>query len=411
MARTGPKGHPIKTSFTIFGLASREPQKGRKLQIGVAIRDVVDRLSAWVSPAVPEDIRPALQRAQFESVRSQVPMLLSVAALNTIIIMAVCAHDGLPLSHYGWMSLLVLYCVVRVAVWTYRVNRPLNAEDVPRLLRMNVIAALGMIACLGTATTATFLAETFNSELLIPMSLGFGATSIAHCLYTLRPAAIGTVVMGILPSSVAMIAVGGFDAKMLGIAMLSVGLLMVRFVAAQYDQLIARLTLEKQNHDLANSDPLTGLANRRAIMAALEEMELSGANFGVALIDLDGFKAVNDTLGHHAGDALLQVVGARLLAAVGKNDTVGRLGGDEFIILLCEAGTDTDLSLASTALLAGLCAPVEIEGARATFGASLGTALFPADGSSIDALLKSADAALYAAKRGRSEAPPRRRVA
>jgi diguanylate cyclase len=381
------------------------------LDFGTSIRQILHRVAAWVAPAVPPEIRPALQQAQFDSVRSQVPMLLSVAALNTIIIMAVCAHDRLPISHYAWLSLLVLYCVVRVAVWTRQTRKPIEPHQIPRLLRMNLIASLTMIACLGFATTVTFLAGTFNSELLIPMSLGFGATSIAHCLYTLRPAAIGTVVMGILPSSAAMLFVGGFDAQMLGLAMLSVGVLMVRFVAAQYDQLIARLQVEKQNCDLANTDALTGLANRRAIMTALEDMEQRGTGFGVALIDLDGFKAINDTMGHHAGDALLQEVGVRLLAAAGKNDCVGRLGGDEFVVLMRDAQSEAELSADSTALLAGLCQPVTIDGARARFGASLGTALFPADGTSIGTLLKSADAALYAAKRGRSETEPKRRVA
>ena len=73
-----------------------------------------------------------------------------------------------------------------------------------------------------------------------------------------------------------MIAVGNFEAKMLGVSMISVGALMLRFVVAQNDQLIARLHLEKQNHDLANTDALTGLANRRAIMRALAELEETG---------------------------------------------------------------------------------------------------------------------------------------
>ena len=209
-------------------------------------------------------------------------MLLSVAALNTIIIMAVCANDGLPVSHYGWMSILVLYCAVRIAFWIRQLHRPIEPHAIPRLLRMNMGASLIMIAGLGTATTATFLAGTFRSELLIPMSLGFGATSIAHCLYTLRPAAIGTVVMGLFPSSIAMIAVGNFEAKMLGVSMISVGALMLRFVVAQNDQLIARLHLEKQNHDLANTDALTGLANRRAIMRALAELEELADSAGLA---------------------------------------------------------------------------------------------------------------------------------
>ena len=90
-------------------------------------------------PPVPDDISvPALERAQFDSVRSQVPMLLSVAALNTIIIMAVCANDGLPVSHYGWMSILVLYCAVRIAFWIRQLHRPIEPHAIPRLLRMNM---------------------------------------------------------------------------------------------------------------------------------------------------------------------------------------------------------------------------------------------------------------------------------
>jgi diguanylate cyclase (GGDEF)-like protein len=353
-------------------------------------------------PAVSAEIKPALQQAQFASVRSQIPMLLSVAALNTIIIMAVCAHDGLPLSRYAWMSGLVLYCAIRVFFWMRRMNMPVEPQHIPGLLRMNVGAALFMITGLGVAATYTFVAGTFASHLLIPMSLGFGATSIAHCLYTLRPAAIGTVVMGLFPSSIAMLAVGSFDAKMLGIAMLSVGILMIRFVAAQYDQLVASLHLEKQNRDLANTDALTGLANRRAVMEILASPEI-GTDFGVALLDLDGFKSVNDNMGHNAGDTLLQHVGQRLSAALDTGDKVGRLGGDEFIIIFKNLSGPEDISARSTAILAALCQPINISGARVPVAASLGHALHLQDGDSVDALLLHADKALYAAKRaGRS---------
>jgi diguanylate cyclase len=398
----------INISFTIFRLACRKAEMGRVLGVGAIIGKVAGRMAAWISPAVPDDIRPALQQAQFESVRRQVPMLLSVAALNTIIIMAVCAHDGLPFQTYGWMSLLLIYCFGRLIIWSRILRKAVDPDRIPFILKMNVRASLIIVSLLGLDAAYTFVTGMFNAKLLIPVSLCFGAMAISHCLYTLRPAAIGAIIMGLFPSAVAMLIVGEFEAQMLGCSIISVGLLMIQFVAAQYDQLIARLGLEKQNHVIANTDALTGLANRRAIMAALDEMELSGMGFGVVLIDLDGFKAVNDTLGHHAGDMLLHEVGVRLSASVGKNDCVGRLGGDEFIIVLREANSATELSASSTALLAGLCRPVDIEGARANFGASLGTALFPADGTSIDALLKSADAALYAAKRNRSEQPARR---
>jgi diguanylate cyclase (GGDEF)-like protein len=363
--------------------------------IGRAVRAV----SAWLLPPVPAQIRPALQQAQFDSVRKQVPMLLAVAALNTLIIMAVCANDGLPAYSYMWMSALVGYCMLRMAMWVRRLQKPIDKRDLPRLLRLNVLASLVIIAFLAAVTTYTFAAGTFQSMLLVPMSLGFGTMSIAHCLYTLRPAAIGTTIMGLFPSSVAMLLIGPFEAQMLGVAMLSVGLLMVRFVAEQYDQLIIGLTLAHENQRLAFTDPLTGLANRRATMAALDAEMAANSNFAVALIDIDGFKQVNDAHGHHAGDQLLCEIAIRLEVAANEGDEVGRLGGDEFIAVFRNVSGTADCAARSNALLAALCRPVSFEGQRLIFGASLGFAVNGLHGQDIEKLLQSADRALYAAKR------------
>ncbi len=330
-------------------------------------------------------------------------MLLCVAALNILIIMAVCAHDGIPVRNYSWMSLLILHCVVRISVWWRRSKRPVPTADIPRLLRINIAVPLAMMAFLGFATTATFIAGTFQSMLLIPVSLGFGATSIAHCLYTLRPAAIGTLVIGIFPTSIAMIVFGSFDAAMLAVAMFSVAVLMIRFVSEQYDNLIASLFLEHQIRELANTDSLTGLANRRAIMseldAALTTFEAEAESFGVALLDLDGFKGINDQMGHHAGDIMLQKVAERLSAAASKGDTVGRLGGDEFIVLMRGLTQANEISARTTVMLATLCQPVDIMGNRLPIAASVGYAQHPEDGANVEAMLHAADTALYAAKR------------
>lgn len=333
-------------------------------------------------------------------------MLLSVAALNTIIIMAVCAHDNMPLSSYLWMSGLVVYCVIRIGLWVMRLRKPIPPDQISKLLRMNVIASLGMMVGLGIATTYTFVAGTFQSILLIPMSLGFGATSIAHCLYTLRPAAIGTVIIGLVPSSIAMILIGPFEAQMLGVAMISVGVLMVRFVAEQYDQLITSLTLADANRRLALTDPLTGLANRRSIMATLDDEVAAGGNFAVALIDLDGFKAVNDSRGHHAGDRLLCAIAERLCSGADHEDEVGRLGGDEFIVLFRNAQDEGECSARANALLGALCRPVEYGEEQLRFGASLGFAVHRLHGDSVEQLLHSADDALYAAKRASKNVRP-----
>lgn len=350
-------------------------------------------------PAVPEPIVGAMHRAQFESVRSQVPMLLAVAALNTCILMAVCAHQGMAFVNYGWLSLLIVYCVVRIGFWIRRSKAPYNPADIPRLLNMNVVAALGMISVLGMVSALTFAAGTFDSLLLVPMSLGFGTVSIAHCLYTLRPAAIGTLIMGLAPSSVAMLLIGPFEAQMLGLAMLSVGVLMVRFVVAQYDQLVASLLLADENRRLALTDPLTGLANRRAAMAVLDDAADAAETFGIALIDLDGFKQINDRFGHPVGDSLLCAIAESLRGAARDGDVVGRLGGDEFIVLLRRVASEADCAARSSAYLAALAPPIVLGGVRMPFGASLGFAVHGIDGESVEALLHSADQALYAAKR------------
>ena len=356
-------------------------------------------LSAWILPPVPAQIQSALQKAQFDSVRKQVPMLLSVAGLNTIIIMAVSANVGLPPSSYLWLSGVIGYCVIRIALWMHRLRKPVDEREIPRLLKLNVTASLLMVAFLGLATSYTFVAGTFESMLLIPMSLGFGTTSIAHCLYTLRPAAIGTTIMGLFPSSVAMIIVGPFEAQMLGIAMLSVGMLMVRFVAEQYDQLVTGLLLAEENQRLALTDPLTGLFNRRATMAVLDAEVAAGGKFAVALIDLDGFKQVNDMHGHHVGDYLLCEISSRLEAASETGDEVGRLGGDEFIAVFRNVTGEADCAARSNALLGALCRPVGHEGQRLNFGASLGFAVYGLHGQQVEKLLQSADRALYVAKR------------
>ena len=160
---------------------------------------------------------------------------------------------------------------------------------------------------------------------------------------------------------------------------------------------------------LAHFDALTGVANRhqlRARMAELLALPHDGPDSAFALlcIDLDHFKNVNDTLGHGAGDALLQEVARRLRANTRHSDTVARLGGDEFAVLLYPVTSVADVKLTAARLLDGLAAPCEVQGARVVTRASIGIVLAPEGGHDIDALLSHADVALYAVKlAGRGE--------
>jgi diguanylate cyclase (GGDEF)-like protein len=160
---------------------------------------------------------------------------------------------------------------------------------------------------------------------------------------------------------------------------------------------------------LAHFDSLTGLANRFQMSQSLEKILAAPLEMhrdcSVFLLDLDRFKHVNDTLGHPAGDALLQQVAQRLDRAVGKMGQVGRLGGDEFQVIIPGRIERDQLEALAREVIASLSQPYSVEGQRVVIGASIGVALSPEHGVTSESLIRNADLALYAAKdagRGRS---------
>lgn len=158
---------------------------------------------------------------------------------------------------------------------------------------------------------------------------------------------------------------------------------------------------EELNHQ-AFHDALTGLANRalfrNRLDHALDRNARTGSDPAVIFLDLDGFKTVNDSLGHDAGDELLQEVAARLLTAVRRGDTVGRLGGDEFAVLIEESPHALDqATTVADRILQSLTQPFSLGGQEVTVSASLGIAVGDGDSSSAD-LLRDADVAMYRAK-------------
>ena len=162
-----------------------------------------------------------------------------------------------------------------------------------------------------------------------------------------------------------------------------------------------RKALEQQLGRLAFQDPLTGLANRALfadrLAQALARSARSGVYPAVLFLDLDEFKTVNDSLGHAAGDTLLQVVGERLHGAIRPSDCVARLGGDEFAVLLEDVTADVAIATA-TRLIHLLRSPIEIEGRQMTGRGSIGIAVAGKDTASPNDLLRDADAAMYRAK-------------
>jgi diguanylate cyclase (GGDEF)-like protein/PAS domain S-box-containing protein len=160
----------------------------------------------------------------------------------------------------------------------------------------------------------------------------------------------------------------------------------------------------QREHDIRH-DPLTGLLNRRALAELLPQAQARsrrhGLGFALLFIDLDGFKAVNDRYGHEVGDALLREVAHRLRAGVRRNDSVVRLAGDEFMVLLeGEACTLAQARGVAEKLIGAVSLPMAVTGGTAQVGASIGIALYAPDDDTLpDALVREADRQMYAAKK------------
>jgi diguanylate cyclase (GGDEF)-like protein/PAS domain S-box-containing protein len=166
---------------------------------------------------------------------------------------------------------------------------------------------------------------------------------------------------------------------------------------------IQRKRAEDRIRFLAQNDALTGLPNRARlepiIEHALRNAAQSQSEVAVVFIDVDNFKNVNDGLGHRAGDAVLQVIAGRLLSILGPRETAARFSGDEFVVLLREAGLERGVTLARIAALrAAVGAPIAIDGRTFHLTTSIGVAHYPRDGMTAEVLIANADAALFRAK-------------
>jgi diguanylate cyclase (GGDEF)-like protein/PAS domain S-box-containing protein len=205
------------------------------------------------------------------------------------------------------------------------------------------------------------------------------------------------------------------NGEVVGVASIAVDATRQKESEARLEELLAfeqsvRLEIEVSRQDLAvqaSTDPLTGLANRAAVThdleLALARAERSSLAVGVLYLDLDGFKGVNDTLGHAAGDMLLRAVANRLRAVARKTDVVARLGGDEFLVLLADlpgaaSAADVVRSVAAR-IVDEVSEPVAVAGDEARVSASVGISLYPWDAADAQSLIANADAAMYASKR------------
>ncbi len=210
-----------------------------------------------------------------------------------------------------------------------------------------------------------------------------------------------TAILAFATSSLALLTVGQFVSLPPAAAVLAIVTVLLGMARAGLT-VVERLRL---SHRQAVTDDLTGLGNRRQLIerlgASLERAREKGSEVALLLVDLDGFKELNDTLGHHAGDEVLRQIGPRLDHLLRDEDTLARLGGDEFAVVL-DPGDEAGASVAGLRLRAALERSFEVGGMRVHIDASVGIALFPQHSPDALGLLQRADVAMYEAKRART---------
>jgi diguanylate cyclase (GGDEF)-like protein/PAS domain S-box-containing protein len=195
---------------------------------------------------------------------------------------------------------------------------------------------------------------------------------------------------------------GGIYPKWMSISVIRDEAGEIRYHIAHFTDISAERAVEAQLAHVAHHDVLTGLLNRFSMVSQLEQALASArrdnSRLAVVFIDLDRFKVINDTLGHHVGDELLKAVAGRLRDSVRDSDVVARIGGDEFVIVLTGFDHMASVGVVAEKLVFNVGEPYCIEGHDLYTSPSIGIAIFPSDGADGETLLKNADAAMYHAK-------------
>lgn len=347
-------------------------------------------------PAVPADVRDDLATLRLARLREQVPTLYVTTMLVVLTAMSAADPAAPIMLGYGLPLSIFFMCGVRLLWWLRRRRDPVTPHAARQIImRMVVIASIICLTASAWASTS-WLSSVPGQRTYYPLFMVIGALAAAFCLSSVRFATAAVIATGVLPVLAALVIAGNdMDTLAAAVILLASGFLM-RMIQQQHSHMIDLLQLQKATARQAQTDLLTGLPNRRALYEMLTSALAAPARSGLVIIDLDGFKPVNDAHGHSMGDRLLCAVGMRLQGACAPFATAFRLGGDEFAFVSLRPNEDDTQSLA-TRLLASLAAPFTIDGHHITIGASAGIAHSRRD-DSIDSLIARADERLYTAK-------------
>ena len=352
---------------------------------------------------------------QISALSKQVPALYASVSINVVAIAV--SHYGItpPILTVYLPVVMIIISLLRITSWFFSQHKTLIPEKARKRLYITYFYVVVMTSVFVTWTLSLF---SFGSQVSKSHIAFFLATNLFGCIYCLmhlRPAALMASIILVVPTSFRLISEGDLNSITMAIGFL-LGSVVLIYMTFRHNNDFINLIRSKQKliqshqklHDLniennriANTDYLTQLPNRRAFFHKLAMLEAEAATLGscyiIGLIDLDGFKAVNDAYGHNAGDSVIVEIGNRLRRTLDASCSIARLGGDEFALVLPGATSLEQLRRCGDSICEAARVPIALGQVTAQVGASIGFAKSSPD-LSLDTLIEQADYALYHAK-------------
>lgn len=348
-------------------------------------------------------VRDELVFLQFARLREHIPVL-SIALLLTSVAAATALYGDLPfLMQFLPPAIIVTACIALVLRWRHRAT-PSAVADAFRPLA-NAPRVAGLLGLIAGIWCVNAFSETEQYYCVVaPVFVALSVLMAANCLACVPNAATAAVVGTITPIAIKMLLFPNLGIRCIAIMLIVIGAMQLRLIYGKFDETVRMIALQQELRALAETDPLTGVANRRAFDDALARaLAAPEGAVSIAMVDLDGFKPANDRFGHAAGDAILVEVAKRLKDLFGHAACVARMGGDEFALLFAPGLSEPAARDAAKAVRAVLSLPYRCGDDVISISASAGFAMAPV-GSPADALVSMADAALYADKAERRSA-------
>jgi len=361
--------------------------------------------------SVPKD-NPGLVKAQYISLSRQLPMMYFILLINTLMLAG--THFALAPR---WLVvycplLMTLFGVIRAANWIRTRKRTRTPEQMLAALRRTNMLAPFVAVAFTAWSLALFPHGNSYTQAHVAFYMAITVIGCIFCMMHLLPAALATtaVVNTAFVVFFASTTIPTFIATAIDVLLVSIAMLVI--LKAQYADFTRLVNMQAQtaklseeNLHLANQDSLTGLSNRRQFFSRLETLLSHApeqeARLAVGLIDLDGFKPVNDLYGHSIGDKLLYQVGQRLTGLLDDGVHLARLGGDEFGLIITRTLDDDQLRAFGENICDRLREPFLLVDIPIQISGSLGIATFPDQASCATQAYEYADYALYQSKRHR----------